>query len=97
MLNKLINILGDENVFENEPMSMHTTFRIGGPARYFAIVNSEEDLIKTIKLVKERRPDIKVVVGGAVLTPEFAEKIGADFYSRDAKQTVDIARIVYSE
>ena len=51
----------------------------------------------TIKLVKERRPDIKVVVGGAVLTPEFAEKIGADFYSRDAKQTVDIARIVYSE
>ena len=52
---------------------------------------------ETIKLVKERRPDIKVVVGGAVLTPEFAEKIGADFYSRDAKQTVDIARIVYSE
>jgi 5-methyltetrahydrofolate--homocysteine methyltransferase len=52
---------------------------------------------ETIKLVKERRPDIRVVVGGAVLTPEFAEKIGADFYSRDAKQTVDIARIVYSE
>ncbi len=51
---------------------------------------------ETIQLVKARRPDIKVVVGGAVLTPEFAEKIGADFYSRDAKMTVDIARKVYS-
>jgi UDP-N-acetylmuramate dehydrogenase len=65
MLNKLINILGDENVFENEPMSMHTTFRIGGPARYFAIVNSEEDLIKTIKLVREENQDYFVLGNGS--------------------------------
>lgn len=65
MLNKLINILGDENVFENEPMSMHTTFRIGGPARYFAIVNSEEDLIKTIKLVKEENQEYFVLGNGS--------------------------------
>ena len=37
----------------------------------------------------------KIVVGGAVLTPDYAEKIGADFYARDAKETVDIARKVY--
>ncbi len=65
MLNKLINILGDENVFENEPMSMHTTFRIGGPARYFAIVNSEEDLIKTIKLVREENQEYFVLGNGS--------------------------------
>ena len=34
------------------------------------------------------------MVGGAVLTPEYAEKIGADFYSKDAKQSVDIAKQV---
>ena len=65
MLNKLINILGDENVFENEPMSMHTTFRIGGPARYFAIVNSEEDLIKTIKLVRKENQEYFVLGNGS--------------------------------
>ena len=32
------------------------------------------------------------MVGGAVLTPEYAAKIGADFYAKDAKESVDIAR-----
>ena len=36
----------------------------------------------------------QVVVGGAVLTAEYAQKIGADFYARDAKQSVDVARQV---
>ena len=34
------------------------------------------------------------MVGGAVLTPEYAEKIGADYYARDAKCSADIAKIV---
>lgn len=50
----------------------------------------------TIKLLRENNVNCKVVVGGAVLTPEFAEKIGADFYAKDAKETVDIARKVYN-
>lgn len=49
----------------------------------------------TIKLLRENNVDCKVVVGGAVLTPEYAEKIGADFYAKDAKETVDIAKKVY--
>lgn len=49
----------------------------------------------TIKLLRENNVNCKVVVGGAVLTPEYAEKIGADYYARDAKETVDIARKVY--
>ncbi len=49
----------------------------------------------TIKLLRENNVNCKVVVGGAVLTPEYAEKIGADFYAKDAKETVDIAKRVY--
>ena len=48
---------------------------------------------ETIALLREKC-DCKVMVGGAVLTPEYAEKIGADFYSRDAKESVDIAKRV---
>lgn len=47
---------------------------------------------KTIQLIREENLDCKVVVGGAVLTPEYAEKIGADFYAKDAKETVDVAK-----
>ena len=48
----------------------------------------------TIKLLKENNLDCKIMVGGAVLTPEYAKKIGADFYSKDAKESVDIAKKV---
>ncbi len=51
----------------------------------------------TIALLRENNVNCKIVVGGAVLTPEYAEKIGADFYAKDAKETVDIAKKVYSE
>ena len=36
----------------------------------------------------------KVMVGGAVLTPSYAEQIGADFYAKDAKASADIAKEV---
>ena len=39
--------------------------------------------------------DCKVVVGGAVLTPDYAKKIGADYYARDAKEAVDVAKEVF--
>lgn len=51
----------------------------------------------TISLLRENNVNCRIVVGGAVLTPEYAEKIGADFYAKDAKETVDIAKRVYSE
>ena len=49
----------------------------------------------TVKLLREQYPECKVVVGGAVLTPEYAESIGADFYAKDAKETVDVAKRIY--
>ncbi|MDE7294003.1 MAG: homocysteine S-methyltransferase family protein [Oscillospiraceae bacterium] len=50
---------------------------------------------ETIALVKSNKPECRIVVGGAVLTPEYAMKIGADYYAKDAKATVDAAREVY--
>lgn len=49
---------------------------------------------ETIKLLHENNVDCKIVVGGAVLTPEYAKQINADFYAKDAKETVDIAKKV---
>ena len=47
---------------------------------------------ETIKQLHAAGLDCKVMVGGAVLTEEFAMQIGADFYSKDAKQSADIAK-----
>lgn len=48
----------------------------------------------TIKLIHEKAPWCKVVVGGAVLTQEYADKIGADAYSKDAMATVRFAESI---
>ena len=50
---------------------------------------------ETIKLVHAELPGCKVTVGGAVLTAEYAEKIGADFYCRDAMALVRLAESVF--
>ena len=49
---------------------------------------------ETIARLRAAGLPCRVVVGGAVLTAEYAQKIGADFYARDAKQSVDVARQV---
>ena len=49
---------------------------------------------QTIALLRKANLNCKVVVGGAVLTAEYAKQIGADFYAKDAKQSVDVARQV---
>ncbi len=46
---------------------------------------------RTIQLLREKAPWAKVVVGGAVLTEEYARQIGADFYAKDAMETVRYA------
>ncbi len=46
---------------------------------------------ETIKLLRERGARAKVVVGGAVLTQEYADMIGADYYAKDAMETVRYA------
>ena len=50
---------------------------------------------ETIVAVKEAAPDCKVMVGGAVLTADYAEKIGADYYCKDAMKSVEAAQEVF--
>ena len=57
------------------------------------LVSMEE----TIKLLRSNNVDCKIVVGGAVLTEDYAAKIGADYYGKDAKECVDIAKKVFGE
>lgn len=72
---------------------------IGLSALMTTTLKSMED---TIKLVRERKelqnPDgsskCVVFVGGAVLTKDYAMKIGADYYCKDAKESVDTAKLV---
>lgn len=45
----------------------------------------------TIKLLREHAPNVKIMVGGAVLTEEYAKSIGADFYGEDAMSAVRYA------
>ena len=52
-----------------------------------------ENMKKTIKALKENNINARVFVGGAVVTEEYAQKINADYYSKDAKSAVEIAKI----
>lgn len=51
-------------------------------------------MAEAVKLIKEKAPWCKTVVGGAVLTEEYAKKIGADKYAKDALETVRYAQSV---
>ena len=57
------------------------------------VVNMEE----TIRLLKEKAPYVKVMVGGAVLTQEYADMIHADFYSKDAMGSVYYAQRLFGK
>ena len=48
-----------------------------------------EDMGEIVKTIKEKFPEIKVMVGGAPVSQDYANAIGADFYGEDAKAAVD--------
>lgn len=66
---------------------------VGLSALMTTTVVSMED---TIKLLRKKKPDTKVVVGGAVMTQEYADAIGADCYAKDAMATVRYADSIFS-
>lgn len=51
---------------------------------------------QTIDLLREEIPDAKTFVGGAVLTPEYAETMGATWYAKDAAESARIAEAFFS-
>lgn len=53
-----------------------------------------ESMARTIRALHQSGHPCTIWVGGAVLTPEYAKEIGADYYAKDAKESVDIAKKV---
>ena len=51
---------------------------------------------ETIRALRAAAPDCRVMVGGAVLNPEYAKEIGADFYSKDAMGSVRYAEKLFN-
>ncbi len=77
-----------------EATKKHQAPLVGLSALMTTTVKGMED---TIKLLKENNLSCKVMVGGAVLTEEYAKMVGADFYAKDALDAVKIAGMIFSE
>lgn len=60
------------------------------------MTTTTEAMAETVKLINENLPETKTVVGGAVLTKEFAQMIGAYYYAKDAMDTVRFAEEFFS-
>ena len=65
---------------------------VGLSALMTTTVKSMEE---TIRALHEFCPEVTVFVGGAVLTPDYAAQIGADYYAKDARESVEIARKIF--
>lgn len=64
---ELKKVIGSENVFENEPMSKHTTFRIGGNADIFVTPKSAEQIIKIIEIAENNHIPYYIIGNGSNL------------------------------
>ena len=71
LLNELYRIVGEDNVRLEEPMSIHTTFRIGGPAQYFVMPMDTEELSQVVVLCKaEKVPFFMLGHGSNILVSD---------------------------
>lgn len=64
---KFCMLLGEESVLADEPMSRHTTFRIGGPAEYFLIPKSFDQIKGILKICKEEKLPYFILGNGSNL------------------------------
>lgn len=71
----------------------HNVKLVGLSALMTTTVGAMEE---TINLLRKENVDCKVMVGGAVLTQDYADKIGADYYTKDANQSVKVADLVFN-
>ncbi len=77
-----------------EAVLSHGAPLVGLSALMTTTVSSMEE---TICLLQERAPACKIVVGGAVLNKEYAQKIGAHAYAKDGMETVRYAEKIYAD
>ena len=80
-------------VIADETVRLHAPL-VGLSALMTTTVPAMEE---TIKLLREKAPWAKVIVGGAVMTAEYAASIGADSYAKDAMDTVRYAETVNAQ
>lgn len=66
-LTKLKLILDEDEILLNEMMSKHTTFKLGGPAKYFIIPKSIDKIIKVIQLCNEYSIEYFILGNGSNL------------------------------
>jgi len=66
---------------------------VGLSALMTTTVRNMELVIKELKLLDS---NIRIMVGGAVMSPKYSKDIGADFYGKDARKAVDIAKNIFS-
>ena len=65
--NKFCNCLGSDNVKQQEPMSRHTTFRIGGPADFYLCPHSTNEVQEIVEICKEEKLPYFVLGNGSNL------------------------------
>ena len=61
----LQNIVGAENVYHDEALKKHTTFRIGGPARYFVTPRYIEDFVEVIRYLQTKNYPYLILGNGS--------------------------------
>ncbi|MDZ7333088.1 MAG: corrinoid protein [candidate division KSB1 bacterium] len=69
-----------------EAISQHPGCSVGLSA---LLTTTMPNMANSVKAIKERYPEIKVLVGGAPITQEFCDRIGADFYSPNPHEAVE--------
>ena len=67
IIERFSNLLGNEKVRINEPMNRHTTFRIGGPADYFLLPSSSEEVKGILEICKEESLQYFILGNGSNL------------------------------
>lgn len=61
------------------------------------MTTTAQNIAVTVRALREAEAPCKIMVGGAVVTQEFADRIGADFYTRDAAQSARVAAQVFGK
>ncbi len=84
-IERIKEAIGEGNVLEREPMSGHTSFRIGGPADALVFVNNEEELARVLGIVTEEDAPHMLIGNGSNLLvsdegyPGIAIKLAGEF------------------
>jgi methanogenic corrinoid protein MtbC1 len=55
-----------------------------------------ENMKKTVSAIKEKHSDVRILIGGAPVTQDYCDKIGADFYSPDPQGAVNYLKQIAS-